>query len=602
MQHRGPDHQAVFADHDIGLGYTRLALVDLNPRSNQPFWDRSNRYCLVYNGEIYNFRDLRAELEAEGAVFRTTSDTEVVLEALIHRGVEATLPRLEGMFAFALYDSSERSLTLARDRFGMKPLCVYDQDDAFVFASEISAMRPWIPFAPDVLSISSYLQGFGGPTSGHSFYSNVRIVPPGTVVTVKQGRRGHYRPFWRVQDFWDLEESARLQEMKPGLIVDVVEALLLESVRMQLLADTPVGVLCSGGVDSSVVIAMASRFHNNLAVFHANVVGPLSEYEAAATLARHLKLDLKTIPVVDQDSIDSIPEITLHYGHPFTYHPSSVPFLMVSKLVRSNQVKGVLSGEGADESYIGYPSLIFDVRAFLRGVLGEAPRVAYDLLRHGFERARGRRRPDAPENPVAVVRSLHNRFETDLGEEEIREDIRRRSGREPTDRELVTLWQLGYHLRTLLHRNDCLGMAASIEARFPFLDSRLVRLAVNMPYSAKVRLSPATLEREHYFLRDKWVLRKVAERYLPRKLAHRKKRGFPVRAHERMRIAPDSFDDSFVGNLFELGRRELRLLVDRASPELRRRLLHLDVWARVCLEGIPTEDVKRRLQQYVVLQ
>ena len=155
------------------------ASVSFTPAWRSSIWMRAAisrsgtahaRYCLVFNGEIYNFRELRTELEADGVAFRTTSDTEVLLESIIHRGLDAMLPRLEGMFAFALYDTHEGSLTLARDRFGIKPLYVYDCDDAFAFASEIRALRPWIRFEPDVLSISSYLQGFGGPTSGHSFY------------------------------------------------------------------------------------------------------------------------------------------------------------------------------------------------------------------------------------------------------------------------------------------------------------------------------------------------------------------------------------------------------------------------------------------------
>jgi asparagine synthase (glutamine-hydrolysing) len=174
-------------------------------------------------------------------------------------------------------------------------------------------------------------------------------------------------------------------------------------------------------------------------------------------------------------------------------------------------------------------------------------------------------------------------------------------GRDPKPHDLVTLYQLGYHLRTLLHRNDSLGMAASIEARFPFLDTRLVRLAVNMPYSVKVRPSPTALERGHLFLRDKWVLRVIAERYLPPALAKRPKRGFPIGAAARMRIAPELFDNSFVSNLFELGTSEIRVLFEQATQPLRLRLLHLDVWGRVCLEGAPLQDERMRLQKYVSL-
>jgi asparagine synthase (glutamine-hydrolysing) len=603
LQHRGPDHHAVFSDDGIGFAQTRLALVDLNPRSNQPFWDRTGRYCLVYNGEIYDFRELRMELETDGVVFRTTSDTEVLLEALIHRGVDKTLPRLEGMFAFAFYDTRNSSLILARDRFGIKPLYIYDGEDAFVFSSEIPAMRPWIPFEADTFSISAYLQGFGGPTSGFSFYKDIRIVPPGTVVTVFRGRRSDSRVFWPLESFWDPGETERLRGMRPSQIVDEVEERLVESVRMQLLADAPVGVLCSGGVDSSVITAIAARLHKNLAIFHADVVGPFSEHHAAATLARHLGLELKAVSVTDADNLDTLPEVMLHYGHPFTYHPNSVPFLMVSKLVRSHGVKGILSGEGSDESYIGYPWLIFDLRAFLFQWPRKAPGSAYRVLRDAMQRVLGRRPVrHRLEEAMAVVRGLHHRFEIEIEEERIRAEIKRKIGREPKPRELITLSQLGYHLRTLLHRNDCLGMAASIEARFPFLDTRLVRLAVNMPYSVKVRPSPTALERGHLFLRDKWVVRKVAERYLPPALAARKKRGFPIGAAARMRITPELFDNSFVANLFELDASETRYLIEQATQQLRLRLLHLDVWGRVCLEGVPPEDVRARLQKYVSLQ
>jgi asparagine synthase (glutamine-hydrolysing) len=599
LDHRGPDHHAVFADDRVGLVHTRLALVDLEARSNQPFWSGDGRFCLVFNGEIYNFRELRTELEGEGVSFRTTSDTEVLLETIIHRGLDATLPRLEGMFAFGLYDSTESTLTLARDRFGIKPLYVHDQDDAFLFASEIRAFRPWIEFEADPIVISSYLQGSGGPTSGRSFYRNISIVPPGTAIVVRPGRRGCYRQFWRMHDFWDPGEVERLRALKPGQIVDAVEEHLVESVRIQLLADVPVGVLCSGGLDSSLITAMAARVHNNVAIFHANVVGPESELDAATALARHLKLDLETVDVHDQDSIDSIPDVMLHYGHPFTYHPNSVPFLMVSKLVRDNRIKAILSGEGADESFIGYPWLIFNVREFLLGS-STSLRAVSRLLRRPFGQGFDDQRAVA-DVEAAVVRGLHNGFEGGIEADEIRTVLKRRNGRTPTDHELVTLNQLGYHLRTLLHRNDCLGMAASIETRFPFLDSRLVRLAVNMPYEAKVRFSPATLVSDHFFLRDKWVLRKVADRYLPRVLARRKKRGFAIQGHQRIRIKPELFRDSLVSHLFALGKSDIEFLIRHAGQALQLKLLHLDVWARVCVDGTPPADVQAHLQNCLVL-
>jgi asparagine synthase (glutamine-hydrolysing) len=340
---------------------------------------------------------------------------------------------------------------------------------------------------------------------------------------------------------------------------------------------------------------MASTFHNNLAIFHANVTGPDSEYEAAGALARHLKLDLKTVEVIDQDFIEAMPEVTMHYGQPFSYHPNSVAFLMVSKLLHSNGFKAVLSGEGADECYLGYPWLLFNLRSFVRGLLREPYPVVHQLLK----RLLGRRDDDFSSEDL--VCGLHNRFERGVENEDIRTQVERNSGRKIAQRDLTSLYELSYHLRTLLHRNDCLGMAASIEARFPFLDSRLVKLAVNMPYECKVRFSPTVLERSHYFLRDKWVLRKVAERYLPRELAHRTKKGFPTTVPSRLRIPAEFFEGLFVAKLFGLSRRETGHLLDHASQDLKLKLLHLEVWAHVCLHDAPRQQIVGRLKEHVTI-
>jgi asparagine synthase (glutamine-hydrolysing) len=616
MHHRGPDHQEIYLGEGIGLAHTRLSLLDLRPRSNQPFWDGRGRYCLVYNGEIYNYRDLRNELEEQGIEFRTTSDTEVLLECLIHHDVEAVLPRLEGMFAFALYDSHERLLTIARDRFGIKPLFFYDQQDSFIFASEIAAMRPWIRFEADLLSISSYLHGppvQQGPAKGFSFFKHIKTLAPGTLVTVRRGGRARFSRFFSLGDFWNAGEGERLERLKPTQVVDEVEETLLKSVKAQLLADAPVGALCSGGVDSSIVLAMASRFHSDLAIFHADVIGPDSERSAAAALAKHLRLELKTVEVVDRDAVDMMPEVMAHYGHPFTFQPHAVPFLMVSQLARSNGVKAVLTGEGSDECFIGYPSTIVSLQDFLLRlplrIYHSLPRLVQLLLRGQFRDLISEIRTLTPQldhvyEPAAYVSvpSLQNRLERELEYDEIRSHIQRITG-EPVDyKEMTSMDGMSSILRNLLHRNDCLGMAASIESRFPFLDSRLVKLAVNMPYRYKVRFSPRVLEREHPFLRDKWVLRKVADRYLPAVLSQRKKRGFPTNAHSRMDIPAEFFEKSFVADLFDLDRLAMRYLMEHADRGMKRRLLQLEVWAHVCLHDAPRTEILAKLRNHITVR
>jgi asparagine synthase (glutamine-hydrolysing) len=393
--------------------------------------------------------------------------------------------------------------------------------------------------------------------------------------------------------------------------VDQLEEALLQSVEMQLAADVPVGALCSGGVDSSVIMAMARKFHNNLAIFHADVVSD-SECDAAAALAKHLALDLKTVKVTDQDFIELMPEVMEHYGHPYSLRPNAVPILLVSKLVRSNGIKAVLTGEGSDECFIGYPYNIPNLTRFMHElplrVYHALPRLGRRLLTgdiRGFDCELRAFHPKASRDyfPDRVqMGSLQNRFERELEYEEIRSESARIKGKQPGPKDMIALEQMSYELRTLLHRNDSQGMAASVECRFPFLDSRVVKLAVNIPYRCKVRFSPTTLEKEHLFLRDKWVLRQVADRYLPRSLSRRKKVGFPTDTYRRTRIADEFFEDSLVADLFELDREGVRYLTGHADEALKRKLLHVEVWAHVCLRDAPRDKIIEKLRNHLTVR
>jgi asparagine synthase (glutamine-hydrolysing) len=426
-------------------------------------------------------------------------------------------------------------------------------------------------------------------------------------VHVKRGGCVQRSRFFSFADFVDRQEVEALTHLRAHDLVDRVDELLNESVKGQLVADAPVGALCSGGLDSSVLMAIAARYHANLAIFHANVVGPLSEYSAAARLAKHLKLDLKAVEVRDDDFIDGIPEVTEHWGHPFYSCPHSVPYLAVSRLVRRSGVKAVLSGEASDEYFLGYPHYAPDIRQYL-GV-GPILRAVKRWLR-----------PAAPPNRMrycglpyvqggdawtyeGLVHALHNRFETVSETIEIRDGIGPDSDSTQFKGVVSSLDLLGYNLRAILHRNDSMGMAASVEARFPFLDSRLAKLAVNMPFDSKIRFTLSGRDEAHYFFRDKWVMRKVAERYVPKELSHRDKRPFPVNAYtaDRMRIAPAYFDRSFISDLFELGQTEKAHFLERCPHWLKWKMVLLDVWAEVCLSGTCKEAVLNKLRQHISL-
>lgn len=596
LHHRGPDSYGIYTNKNIGLVHTRLSLVDISHNSDQPFWDKQKRYCLVYNGEVYNFPQLKKELKASGIEFKTSSDTEVILEAILQWGIEKTLPRLEGMFAFAWYDTETQTLILARDRFGIKPLLIYEDRDVFLFASEIQAFQPWIDLKPDFWSISSYLQGFDGATQGKSFFEKVKFVPPATVIKLGIDRTVESSKFFALKDFYFASEAQRLDRLKPRQLIDLVDEYLSDSVNSQMFADAPVGALCSGGVDSSVIVAMAAMKHNNLAIFHANVVGVDSEYDAAIALAKHLKLDLQTVEICDRDFIELMPTVTEHYGYPFSRNPHSIPFLKVCELVRTQGVKAVLSGEGSDECFLGYswftPNLtqwrkkpLQGLKQLLKKIIKSSPAVEpyWRTLYLG--------------NPN-LVKDLHNRFEVSLEGDEIRQHFQQQTKGDYRS-QIYSLDLLNYNLRALLHRNDTMGMSASIESRFPFLDSNLVRLAINLPYQSKIRLTGSISDRVHPLYEDKWILRQVADRYLPKSLSRRPKKPFTVNAFERFKFDSSLFKESFIQNLFGLSSPEVDYLLSNADPKLKLRLLHLDVWGDLLIRNITKAEITERLKKYI---
>ncbi len=596
LKHRGPDSYGIHAECGIGLVHTRLSLLDLQSRSNQPFWDVQGRYALVYNGEIYNFKEIRQKMEHRGHRFRTSSDTEVLLQSLITDGVQETLLKLEGMFAFALYDKVEQTFLLARDRFGMKPLFLYETAEIFLFSSEIQAMRPWVSFTPDSLSISSFLYGFGGPTKGHTFFKDIQSLPPGEILTVKVGQSSNSRRYFSMTDFWDQAEADRLNDLKPTMLADELEELMLASVQKQLLvADVPVGALCSGGVDSSLIMAMAAKHHPNLAIFHANIVGQNSEQEAASHLAQHLDLELKTVNVHDHHFIDGMPEVIEHFGHPYYQCPQSIPVRLVSQLVNSHGVKAVLSGEGADECFLGYHWVVPSVRHWRQ--------YTKNFIKN-FLQFTGLPLFNKKERHVDIhelMLGLHNRFEVTLDHDEINKHIASTNGTTFNQGAAQSLRLLHNGLRGLLHRNDTMGMAASIESRFPFLDQSVIKYAVNVPYKGKVRFSPFTVDKNHLFFCDKWVLREVAKRYLPPHLSHRPKKPFPVDAYNRMNVSAEFFHTSFISEFFGLSSRQQTYLTDHApfSQTLKIKLVQLEIWAKLFILNDSKESILNTLQKNI---
>ena len=597
LSHRGPDAQKYHAMPGLGLAHARLSFLDTHERSHQPMWDASRRYAILFNGEIYNFRELRAELVEKGYSFATDSDTEVLLNALIAYEPQDILPRLNGMFGFAFFDTQARTMLLARDRFGMKPLFFHANTEFIAMASEVKALSPWIDLRPDKFMLASYLLKFGGPTRGHSFYEGVESLSPGEMIKVTPDGKLDRSYYFRLPDFIDEDYQERLAGMSRIQVVDEMDRLFTESVSSHMFAHVPVGAFCSGGVDSSLLMAKASTHHTNLAIFHANVKGQWSEHDAALELSKHLKLDLMSVDVVDQDFVDLLPRVMKHYEYPFTYHPNCAPLMMVARLARDSGVKGLLSGEGSDECFLGYPWLgrkaltdrYHSLVGSMRNLVHKIPEFGTILWPHESHNAE-------------PVRALLNRREMDDDNDWIRQNAVLPSGKPIPKQNVWTLEYLHHHLRTLLHRNDTMGMEASIEARFPLLDNAVVRAAVNLPPSYKLRRSIRALDKAHPFIQDKWVIREVAARYIPRSLSHRKKLGFWTTVFKRLDIAPEYFHNSYARDLFGLSREQFDNVLANGDSDLAVRLLHVDVWADVCLNGGSEDDSIAKLRQMVKIR
>ncbi len=595
LEHRGPDGSGIYEGDGMGLVHTRLSLLDLNERSNQPFWDPTQRFVIVYNGEIYNHVRLRQELEAQGIAFRTTSDMEVVLHTLLHFGIESGMKKLEGMFAFALYDSKSHSLTIARDRLGIKPLYVVRRDREVLFASEIKALMPWLHVEPDLPRIIGYLASSDIPAAGPTFFREVEFLAPGSIMTSDSKGVQRVECLSRA-DYWDPARAEQLSDMSDRQLIDELDQVFQHSVLSQLVADVPVGALCSGGVDSSLVLSVAARHHHQLAIFHADVVGRESEFEYASALARHLKLDLMKVEVKDNDFIDRMPDIIEHWEHPYTIQHNSVAFLKISELVNSANTKAVLSGEGSDEAFLGYGLMMFDLFKVLKRNASMPFAIPGKIWRKMTHSQNGDVTNDDWLKRFGVALAGYQR-QSEIPA--IIEQIRLQYGDVPDSKNLTSFEWLGYHLRHLLIRNDTLGMASSIECRFPFLDTEVLKLAVNLPYSRRVRRSLTIRDRQHLFHVDKWPVRALADRYLPKKLSRRPKWGFRTSAQDRMHIQGKLFRDSWLTDLLAMRNRHVETLLSQSASGFKNRMLQTYVWGELFLQGTPKSQLVDQLNRHV---
>ncbi|MFO0292433.1 MAG: asparagine synthase (glutamine-hydrolyzing) [Rhodospirillales bacterium] len=545
LRARGPDDGGTWTDAEAGIafGFRRLAILDLTAAGHQPMVSADGRYVLVFNGEAYNFAALREELEGRGIAFRGGSDTEVVLEAFAHWGFLPTLRRLNGMFALALWDRAQRTLSLARDRLGIKPLYLAQMGASWLFASQPGAFVPHPGWSPrlDRGALKAFFR-FNYVPAPATIWRNVEKLVPGGWAVIRPDRgivRGRY---WSAR-----EEAARpvLSGIDARVGSQMLEALLADAVRLQMVADVPVGAFLSGGVDSSTVVALMQSLAGERRIRTFTIGFPVRAYDesaAAAAVARHLGTEHTEMIVTPEDAMSVVPFMADIYDEPFA-DASQIPTFLVSRLTRQS-VKVALSGDGGDEGFAGYNR--YDalprwqkMSAIPLGMRSLAARAVRSLAPRHWDRLLGSfglRTPQAGDKlhkaahiaTAGTVEELYRRLVSqwqdpgalvrdapDLPHPADDRDLPQAIP-DPVQR-LQYLDFVTYLPDDILTKVDRASMAVGLEARVPLLDHRVVEFALRLPDALKRRDG-----------RGKYLLRQVLYRHVPRNLVDRPKSGFAM--------------------------------------------------------------------------
>jgi len=546
IAHRGPDGTGVWTGPGVGLGHRRLAIIDLGT-GDQPMATADGRLVTVFNGEIYNFKDVRAELEALGHVFRTASDTEVILHGWRQWGPDC-VQRFHGMFVFALFDADRGCLFLARDRLGVKPLHYAElSDGSIIFASELKGLlvHPLFRRAPDFSAIDDYL-GLGYVPDDACIVAGVRKLPAGHHLTLRRGQ-----PLPQPVGWWDVSFADR-----DGRSVSALEEELRDklraAVRSRMISDVPLGAFLSGGVDSSAVVAMMAETSRN-PVETCSIGFDEADHDEtryARIVADRYHTNHRTRQVASAD-FALIERLCTAFDEPFA-DASALPTYRVCELARE-KVTVALSGDGADEAFAGYRRHLFHLgEDRLRSALPEKVRSGLGTLGDHWPKldwaprplrakttlqAIGRSPEEAYAGAVGVTgQGIRNRLYTPLARQALQghraEDryiaaMRAAPGRDALDRAQyadLKIWLPG----DILTKVDRTSMAVSLEAREPLLDHRLIEFAARLPRSMRIRGQTG-----------KWLMKRALEPYLPREILYRKKMGFvtPISAWFRGPLA-----------------------------------------------------------------
>jgi len=613
IHHRGPDDAGLFIHENIGLGHRRLSIVDV-AHGQQPMFNRDKSRVIVYNGEVYNHADSRRELEAKGYEYQTNCDTETILYAYEEYGAKC-VERLRGMFAFAVWDKRRKELFIARDRLGVKPLYyVHDREGNLFFASEIKslleagAVKPELNYnaLPDQLANH-------GTSHDETLFKDVRRLLPGHFLIWADGNV-------KIEKYWDVSFEPKREEKSDADFVEEWRELFRQSVELRLMADVPLGMFLSGGIDSSAICAMMARMVDEpVKTFSVGFKErEANEFEFARIVSKAFKTEHHEITITPDEFFAELPNLIYHEDEPLAFD-ASVPLYFVSKLAQQH-VKVVLTGEGSDEILGGYgryqKTLMLlnygeKYESYAPDFLRRAVKSGVATLPHSLNRKLKRTFLTLDADIENLYFDNFAIFNKAMQEKLLTAETKARiADKNPyshlhnwlaeSDAEDL-LDKLLYadtktYLHELLMKQDQMSMAASIESRVPFLDHKLVEFTARMPQKMKIRGR-----------QTKWILREAMRGILPDEILERPKMGFPVPMGKWLRnefrhltqeyvlsertLARGIFDADFVRRLVT----EHDAGKDHAAGIFR--LLNLEMWHRQFIDGEKPDAAKNRLEE-----
>ncbi|UZR95781.1 asparagine synthase (glutamine-hydrolyzing) [Chondrinema litorale] len=555
LGHRGPDASGIYFNEaqEIALGHNRLSILDLSEHANQPFYSSCGRYVMVFNGEIYNYADLKNKIQVfrrekelmnvkskngmtggnleDGNIligeqeFKTNSDTEVLVESFAFWGMSMA-QKLNGMFAFSIFDQQEKALYIFRDRMGIKPLYYYHKDGDFVFASELKGISSLFEDEPLELNnnaVSSFLHlGFIG--NNETIFKDVKAFPAGHVGIYKDGD-------FNIMPFWKPEEKVERQTMSnEGQAKKTLRSLIEKSVEKRMISDVPLGTFLSGGTDSSLVTAVASKFVKDQTLNTFSIGFKESKFDEskyARSVAEKLKTEHHEFTLSESDALEKVVGLTSMYDQPFA-DSSAIPTLLISEMARK-KVTVALSGDGGDELFMGYgmynwaKRLQNPLNSFFAPVLREGmklhPQNRMKRAAYLFEKHSNRQSHIfSQEQYLFSERELSNLLKTPYQKKDIFKQEKLNLKRELSAVEEQAFYDLRHYLKDdLLVKVDIASMYYGLEVRVPLLDHRIVEFAVNLDESLKMKKGAS-----------KYLLKEVLYDYLPKSLMDRPKWGFSI--------------------------------------------------------------------------